>query len=85
MIAEGTGGTTAGDGLAQLINKAGGSDAQTFYKAARMYNSNEVDPSGDLEKGNSRHCYSSNVANRLTGWTKAPLGCDLDGQGGAAQ
>ena len=85
MIAEGTGGTTAGDGLVQLIIKAGGSDAQTFYKAARMYNSNELDPSGDLEKGNSRHCYASNVANRLTGWTKAPLGCDLDGQGGAAQ
>ncbi len=67
MISEGTGGT------------AGGSDASTFYKAARAYNSGSVDASGDLEKGIGTHCYATDVANRLVGWVQAPTGCTLDG------
>jgi len=81
MISEGTGGTAAGPGLAQLINAAGGSDASTFYKAARAYNSGSVDASGDLGQGIATHCYASDVANRLMGWVQAPTGCTLDGKG----
>ena len=82
MIAEGTGGTAAGPGLAQLIDTVGGSDASTFYKAARAYNSGSVDASGDLGKGIATHCYASDVANRLMGWVQAPTGCTLDGSSG---
>ena len=78
MISEGAGGTAAGDGLAQVINTAGGNDVSTFYKAARIYNSGAVDASGDLAKGISTHCYSSDIANRLTGWVKAKTACTLD-------
>ena len=38
-----------------------------------------VDPSGDLGKGISTHCYASDIANRLTGWVMAPHDCYLDG------
>lgn len=79
MIAEGTGGTAGGPGLAQLIDSVGGSDTSTFYKAARAYNSGFVDASGDLGKGIATHCYASDVANRLKGWVQAPTGCTLDG------
>ena len=79
MISEGTGGTAAGDGLAQGINQAGGNDVSAFYKAARIYNSGSIDASGDLGAGIATHCYASDVANRLTGWVSAPSGCTLDG------
>ena len=79
MIAEGTGGTAAGPGLAQLMGTVGGSDVSSFYKAARAYNSGSVDTSGDLGKGVATHCYASDVANRLMGWVQAPTGCTLDG------
>ena len=78
MISEGAGGTEAGDGLAQCINQADGSDVSTFYKAARIYNSGSVDASGDLGKGIATHCYASDIANRLTGWVKAKSQCTLD-------
>ena len=79
MIREGTAGTSSGDGVANCINQAGVSDVSAFYKAARIYNSGSVDSSGDLGKGIATHCYSSDIANRLTGWVSAPHGCYLDG------
>ena len=80
MIMEGTGGTSGGDGLKQVLK--GGKDAQAAYKAARMYNSGSIDASGDLGKGIATHCYASDVANRLTGWVQAPSQCKLDGNSG---
>jgi hypothetical protein len=79
MINDGTAGTSSGDGLSQILNRLGGSSAaaQSFYKTARIYNSGSVDASGKLEKGIATHCYASDVANRLLGWTFAPHGCNL--------
>lgn len=53
--------------------------SRAFYIAARLYNSGSVDPSNKLEKGIATHCYSSDIANRLTGWVQAAHGCNLDG------
>ena len=78
MVSDGTAGTASGDGLAQCINESGDSDVTAFYNAARRYNSGSVDSSGDLCKGVATHCYSSDIANRLTGWITAPHGCSLD-------
>ncbi|KAL8832255.1 MAG: hypothetical protein Q9191_000387 [Dirinaria sp. TL-2023a] len=81
MVSEGTAGTASGSGLAKLLNKAGGHNAQTYYRAARLYNSGDdaLQQSGskDLEKGIATHCYASDVANRLTGWVKAETKCNL--------
>lgn len=79
MVREGTAGTNDGDGLAQCINESGKGDVSAFYIAARLYNSGSVDGSGDLCKGIATHCYSSDIANRLTGWVEAPHRCSLDG------
>jgi len=83
MVREGTAGTNDGDGLAQTINQATNTYSVTksraFYIAARLYNSGSVDPSGKLELGIATHCYSSDIANRLTGWVQAAHGCNLDG------
>ena len=73
MIREGAVGTDNGDGLATLLNDAqnqGTSGAQTFYVAARWYNSGEDSPGvgGDLSAGGSTSSYASDIANRLTGW-----------------
>ena len=73
------GGTDSGDGLANCLNEAGTSDAQAFYRAARIYNSGSIDSSGDLGAGIATHCYSSDIANRLTGWVTASSSCYLDG------
>lgn len=78
MIYDGTMGTDDGDGLVQYINKAPGEDVSVFYRAARMYNSGSIDPSGDLAKGIATHCYASDIANRLTGWVQGD-GCTFDG------
>ncbi|OAA64900.1 hypothetical protein ISF_04310 [Cordyceps fumosorosea ARSEF 2679] len=77
MIQDGVEGTPAGDGLKQLLAKAGGTGAQTYYKAARMYNSGSIDGSGLLEGGGATHCYASDVANRLIGWSEGVGGCRL--------
>ncbi|OAQ97211.1 hypothetical protein LLEC1_07758, partial [Akanthomyces lecanii] len=77
MIEDGVNGTPSGDGLKQLLAKAGGNDAAAFYKAARMYNSGSVDPSGDLGKGVATHCYVSDIANRLLGWSQGVGGCHM--------
>lgn len=88
MISDGAGGTAQGDGLAGCLNKAvkaatdrgmknmNGGNAQAFYQAARMYNSGFVDYN-DLNKNSagSTGCYANDIANRLTGWTRAPRLC----------
>ena len=78
MISDGTGGTNDGDGLANCINESGLSDDSDFYRAARLYNSGSIDDSGNLEAGIATHCYSSDIANRLTGWVYADHGCTCD-------
>lgn len=79
MITDGTAGTSQGPGLQQLISQAaaniGTTDAQTFYAAARLYNSGSADYS-NLDNGlGSTPCYASDVANRLQGWSLAPSTC----------
>ena len=78
MVEDGTGGTDWGDGLAQCLNSADADDVSAFYKAARIYNSGSIDKSGMLEDGIATHCYSSDIANRLTGWVRAEHECVLD-------
>jgi hypothetical protein len=77
MITDGVLGTKTGDGLKQTLQQARGEGAQKFYQAARIYNSGSIDAGGKLEAGVATHCYASDVANRLTGWTTVPRGCDL--------
>lgn len=77
MIREGTAGTNSGDGLAQCINLSNSGSVTGFYKAARIYNSGSIDPSGDLCQGIATKCYASDIANRLTGWVIAPHSCNL--------
>jgi hypothetical protein len=62
MVSDGTAGTPSGDGLANCINESGwGTDAD-FYRAARIYNSGSIDPSGELQAGVATHCYASDIA-----------------------
>jgi hypothetical protein len=70
-------GTASGDGLANCLNQAPASSAQAFYQAARIYNSGSIDSSGNLGLGVATHCYSSDIANRLTGWVNAAHNCNL--------
>lgn len=56
----------------------GPTDSRAFYMAARLYNSGEIDESLSLENGIATHCYSSDIANRLTGWALADHTCYLD-------
>jgi len=81
MIEDGVAGTTSGDGLKQLLDAATGNGAQKYYEAARMYNSGSVDPSGNLGAGVATHCYSSDIANRLTGWSAGASTCDAGSVG----
>ncbi|KAL9587972.1 MAG: hypothetical protein Q9203_003210 [Teloschistes exilis] len=83
MIREGSAGTTDAMGTPQMglveaWREAEGrlEGASRWYRASRIYNSGSVDPSGDLGLGVATHCYASDVANRLTGWTLAEDGCD---------
>jgi len=76
MIEDGVAGTAAGDGLKQLLDNAKGDGVQKFYQAARMYNSGSLDSSGNLGLGVATHCYSSDIANRLTGWSAGVSKCD---------
>ncbi|CEJ83013.1 hypothetical protein VHEMI03047 [[Torrubiella] hemipterigena] len=77
MIRDGTNGTPSGDGLKQLLAKAGGNDVSSFYKAARMYNSGSIAASGLLQDGIATHCYASDIANRLLGWSAGVGGCHI--------
>ncbi|KAJ5673979.1 hypothetical protein N7462_009418 [Penicillium macrosclerotiorum] len=77
MIQDGAGGTSAGAGLQQCLAQYG-TDATAYYKAARCYNSGSVDSSGNLGAGGATHCYVSDVANRLLGWSEGTSSCDPD-------
>ncbi|KAI4194160.1 MAG: hypothetical protein LQ350_007927 [Teloschistes chrysophthalmus] len=83
MIREGSAGTTDAMGTPQMglveawreaVGRLDG--ASRWYRASRIYNSGSVDASGDLGLGVATHCYASDVANRLTGWTLAEDKCD---------
>ncbi|OKP09445.1 hypothetical protein PENSUB_5211 [Penicillium subrubescens] len=76
MIKDGTEGTTSGDGLRQCLDANGGSGETAYYRAARCYNSGSIAPSGNLGQGGSTHCYVSDVANRLLGWSSGPSRCN---------
>lgn len=78
MISEGTAGTDSGDGLANCINESGANDVSAFYRAARIYNSGSISSTGNLQSNIATHCYSSDIANRLTGWVNAPSACTCD-------
>ena len=80
MIRDGVIGTSSGDGLVQCLAAAGTSDVSKYYRAARIYNSGSIAPSGDLGAGVATHCYASDIANRLTGWVLASMTCTLDSQ-----
>ncbi|KAF2653143.1 hypothetical protein K491DRAFT_662465 [Lophiostoma macrostomum CBS 122681] len=75
MISEGAG-IGLQFGLTQALNQSRATDDSKFYKAARIYNSGSIDPSGDLGRGGATHCYSSDIANRLQGWTNETSNCN---------
>ncbi|MBE7180289.1 MAG: LysM peptidoglycan-binding domain-containing protein, partial [Terriglobus roseus] len=60
------------------LAQAGASGAAGYYRAARIYNSGSI-TNDDLSSGVATHCYSSDIANRLTGWLHGTHGCNLDG------
>lgn len=78
MIKDGTEGTASGDGLSQCIGESGSSGVDKYYKGARIYNGgiNGWDKT-NLGAGCCTKCYSSDVANRLTGWHAGASGCTL--------
>lgn len=76
------GGTEQGHGFAEDIGLSSdivnGEVAMAYYRGARHYNSGEVPKNGVLEEGSATHCYASDIANRLTGWTDAASKCTFD-------
>lgn len=79
MIKDGVEGTATGAGLKQALAQYANEGAAKYYKAARVYNSGSIAPSGMLGQGVATHCYASDVANRLTGrLVGGPTGCHLD-------
>lgn len=75
-------GSSDGHGFAEDINEqatfVGNEVAEAYYRAARLYSSGGIDSSNNLEAGSAPHCYSSDIANRLMGWTDSANTCDLD-------
>ena len=65
MIADGT---TGAGGLSSAQATVGAADASGIYKAARIYNSGSLDPSGNLATNAATPCYASDIANRLVGF-----------------
>jgi hypothetical protein len=63
-------------GLTQVIGLSGASDDSKYYKGARIYNSGHVHESKDLAAGGATHCYASDIANWLKGWTGEASSCD---------
>ncbi|KAF2442814.1 carbohydrate-binding module family 50 protein [Karstenula rhodostoma CBS 690.94] len=69
MIEDGAG--LNGDvGLKEGIAQAGSDDVSKYYKAARIYNSGSL-VGDNLNVAIATRCYSTDVANRLIGWTDA--------------
>ena len=81
MIQDGTAGTPYGPGIQQLYAQAkaatGDAGARSYYAAARLYNSGSVDYSNLNNGFTSTACYVEDVANRLTGWTRAGSNCQV--------
>jgi hypothetical protein len=75
MVLDGVNGTSSGDGLKQCFANAAGDGAERYYRAARMYNSGSLGPSGDLGLRGSTPCYCSDIANRLLGWSQGTSSC----------
>jgi hypothetical protein len=78
MITDGTAGTSSGDGLKQCLAQTGATDVSMYYKAARVYNSGSIASTKNLGQGIATHCYASDIANRLTGWSSGPSSCTPD-------
>ncbi|KAK4506232.1 hypothetical protein PRZ48_004197 [Zasmidium cellare] len=79
MISQGTMGTTPGGmSLKYALDKSGATDVSKYYKAARIYNSGSIASSGLLQDGVATHCYSSDIVNRLLGWSLGPSKCTLN-------
>lgn len=76
MIQDGTTGTSSGQGLQQILASAGSGVSQ-YYKASRIYNSGSIAATGLLQDGIATHCYASDIANRLIGWSDGPSSCNL--------
>ncbi|KID67858.1 uncharacterized protein G6M90_00g094590 [Metarhizium brunneum] len=77
MIKDGTLGTPSGDGLKQVLVQAGPGEGQ-FYRAARIYNSGRVAAGGALQLGiGATNCYSTDIANRLSGWNSGVTPCHV--------
>ncbi|TWU77418.1 hypothetical protein ED733_006495 [Metarhizium rileyi] len=76
MIQDGVTGTSSGHGYQNLLPMAGSGVSQ-YYKAARLYNSGSIAQSGLLEDGIATHCYVTDIANRLIGWSEGGSGCDI--------
>ncbi|KAJ9622078.1 hypothetical protein H2203_006959 [Taxawa tesnikishii (nom. ined.)] len=78
MIQDGTEGTASGDGLKQCLAETAVSDVSMYYRAARIYNGGQSGYNADdLGSGCCTLCYSSDVANRLSGWYSGPSSCTL--------
>lgn len=64
-------GTTGQQGLQQTLGAAPAKNsAQGFYQAARFYNAGLNSGVSDLGAAGATRCYSSDIANRLTGWNE---------------
>ncbi|KAG5931011.1 hypothetical protein E4U53_002004 [Claviceps sorghi] len=74
MVQDGTTGTSSGDGLQQILASSGDGVSQ-YYKAARKYNSGSIAATGVLQDGIATHCYASDIANRLLGWSEGVGKC----------
>ncbi|VUC21222.1 unnamed protein product [Clonostachys rosea] len=77
MITDGVGLTT-GWGLKQVVKQSGASDVSKYYKGALLYNSGVMPEDGNLGKGRSNACYSSDIANRVMGWVDDQSPCNRD-------
>lgn len=81
MVKDGVSGTADGDGLSGVIQaaeKQGYEGVAADYAGLRIYNSGSIAESGQLQDGIATHCYVSDIANRLTGWTQGASTCNLD-------
>ncbi|KAF2019276.1 carbohydrate-binding module family 50 protein [Aaosphaeria arxii CBS 175.79] len=74
MVSEGVG-LGLEFGLTQALGQAGCDDVSKYYKAARIYNSGSLPQGGNLGSGIATHCYSTDIANRLVGWTSQSSAC----------
>lgn len=79
MIFDGTAGRPDSVCLVSVLNQAGATGAQGFYRAARLYNSGpySLENTTILEAPGATRCYASDIANRLIGWLGEGSRCPL--------